>query len=70
MKNLALLLLLTGCGYGYEVKEHRYASCPGDKVLWKCEETKPIFFFNNIIQVCDSREECNKICLELRKENK
>jgi len=70
------LLCLVGCGSGVSVGERqiRQLSPNGGtkdvEVVWYCDRIKPLFFYNERVAICGTKEECTKICLELRKETK
>jgi len=65
---LLMLLLLVGCGSGYEVGEY-YQSC-ASTIKYRCLRVKPIFFSNIDLALCNTLEECMKKCEEYRKLNK
>jgi len=71
------LLFLTGCGYGMEVKyggevvQHNPdGGVRVREIFWYCYRIKPVFYFDERVAVCGTKEECTRICLELRKEDK
>ena len=68
MKYLFLMLFLVGCGEGYHVKQvHISNRCVTETVTkYTCEHQKPIFHYNSQIAICDTKEECFKICEQHR----
>jgi len=59
---IATILTLSGCGYGYSVQKNMGG--------WTCRFTKPIFFFDNTVAACQTKEECTKICIDMRLKKK
>lgn len=66
LMKVMILICLSSCGYSYEVKEKKnYSECTAKK--YQCVSQKPLFFYDSVIAICDTKEECNNICIELRK---
>ena len=76
---LILVSLLSGCGFGPHVDNqnictkrvaiagHSDGVCQEYSKVWECWIKRPIFVWDNRVAQCDTKEECNKICSELRK---
>lgn len=66
MRYLILLLVLTACGHGYEVKVYG----GNNEKLYICREINPIFIFNMDLRICYNATECNEFCDKKNRENK
>jgi len=72
MRYVLILLMLTGCGSGYEISGRINAGeCLKRKpsiTLWECEY-KPHFMFtpNITLAICESEKECRDVCDKARK---
>lgn len=72
--NIALLFIigstaLQACGFGYSVEPRWRTSSENaqrDLIYWECKYTKPAFFRDLTIAVCDTKDECNEICAKER----
>lgn len=75
-----LMLMMTGCGYGYHVTTKNVFPCNNQSIAhdieggkcamqlaWVCRLTTPLFFNDLDKAVCQTKEECSKVCLELSK---
>lgn len=65
---LFIWFFLSGCGSGYSVHGHegviRATGVHG--ALWSCDQDEPLFWIDHRIAYCNTKEECNKICKDLR----
>ena len=65
MKVLVLLVFMAGCADNYHVSETTI--CEKHKVVFKCEKSGTGWTTKAL---CDTKEECTRICLELEKEDR
>lgn len=71
MRWTLLFLFLAGCGSGYSVEEKTVPEiCPNGQPpavtrQYVCKRLRPIFFSDNTLAICTTREECNAFCLGL-----
>lgn len=63
------LMILSGCGWNYTVADRTVRACL-DKNIIVCELQTPLFWNNERVAVCQTYEECSKICEDKRKESK
>lgn len=54
-----LALLMVGCGSGYEVRQ---VDVYRKELKFACTYKRPIFFNDVQEQICDTAEECNRVC--------
>ena len=71
MKYFILLFLLVGCSensipYGYRVTTYVRDFCT-TKSFFYCNEIRRFPYNDTTAAICDSREECNTICENLRR---
>lgn len=74
MRALTILLLIgaAGCGFGYEVDTDAIAQYGADgrnpiayQTMYRCRHVRPIIWYNYTVAMCATKEECNKICMDL-----
>ena len=60
---LVLGLFLGGCSKGPHVASSQ--ECGAYKVKYRCDYSNSVWQTNRTIAICDTQEECNKICATL-----
>lgn len=74
MKTVLLLavMAMSGCGFGYEVDDTVVAKYGADNrnatgydTVYRCRRVRPILWYDYTLAMCTTKEECNKICMDL-----
>lgn len=67
IKYLMIILFMVSCSGGYTVKKQ--VEYEIKTIRWICKKQNHFFAPDDNVAFCDTKKECNKICMEARKNN-